>query len=301
VALLTYGNSGHAAACGWVRVDSGFTEDLDAIYQQLFALTTRGGTEYVGRVIRTSLDRLDWTPSRDALKLLFVAGNESADQDRQVPFREACRQAIARGIQVNAIYCGSSSDRIAPGWREVARLADGHFASIDHNRGTVEVATPYDKTLQALSADLNGTYIAYGREGKAGAARQAAQDANAASLSAPAAATRAAAKASRLYTNSRWDLVDAVKEKSVDLAKAEAEALPEPMRSMTVEERKAYVGEMAKKRADVRKRIADLNAKRSAFIRDRMEEQGRKADGAFDAAVRRALRAQAEKKGFAFE
>jgi hypothetical protein len=135
VALLSYGNDGYPAREGWVRVDSGFTEDLDGIYQRLFALTTNGGTEYVGRVIQTSLDRLDWTASKEALQLIFVAGNESADQDRDISFRDACRRAIAKGVMVNSIYCGPATDGVAPGWREVAALADGHFASIDTTKG----------------------------------------------------------------------------------------------------------------------------------------------------------------------
>ncbi len=300
VALLTYGNDGHNAAEGWVRLDSGLTEDLDTICQQLFSLTTNGGTEYVGRVIQASLDRLDWTPSNEALKLIFVAGNESADQDREVPFRDACRRAIAKGIMVNAIYCGPATDGIAPGWREVASLADGQFASIDHNTGTRDVATPYDAELQRLSAALNTTYLAYGREGAAGEARQAAQDANVAALSAPAAAARAEAKASALYVN-RWDLVDAVRDKGVDLETAKAEELPEAMRDMTVAERKAHVEAMAAKRAEIQQAIGALTAKRQAHIASERAKAGQANDAAFDAAVRKSMREQAEKKGFVFE
>ena len=52
VALLTYGNLGHEAENGWVGVASDLTDDLDVISQKLFALTTNGGTEYVGRVLQ---------------------------------------------------------------------------------------------------------------------------------------------------------------------------------------------------------------------------------------------------------
>jgi len=300
VALLTYGNDGHNAAEGWVRLDIGLTEDLDSICQQLFALTTNGGTEYVGRVIQASLDRLDWTPSNEALKLIFVAGNEPADQDPRVPFRDACRRAIAKGIMVNSIYCGPAGNAEAAGWREVAALADGQFASIDQNHGTVEVATPYDGDLQRLSAALNTTYVPFGREGAAGAARQRAQDANVAALSAPAAASRAMAKSSSVYVN-RWDLVDAVRDKGVDLETAKAEELPEPMRAMNVGERKAHVEAMAAKRAEIQQSIGALTAKRQAHIAAEQAKAGQAGDAAFDAAVRKAMRGQAEKKGFTFE
>jgi hypothetical protein len=301
VALLTYGNDGHNAAEGWVRMDSGLTEDLDTICQQLFALSTNGGTEYVGRVIQASLDRLDWTPSNEALKLIFVAGNESADQDRQVSFRDACRRAIAKGIMVNAIYCGPASHGDAPVWREVAALADGQFASIDQNNGTVEVATPFDAELQRLSASLNTTYLPFGREGAEGAARQVAQDSSVASLSAPAAASRAGAKASAVYRNGSWDLVDAVSDRGVDLETAKPEELPEPMRAMNGAERKAHVEAMAAKRAEIQKAIGSLNASRQAHIAAEQAKAGKAGDAAFDAAVRSAMRGQAEKRGFSFE
>lgn len=146
VALLTFGNNGHEPENGWVRVDSGFTDDLDLISQKLFALSTNGGSEYVGRVLQHAA-QLDWTASDDALKLIVVAGNESADQDREAPFREMCRSLITRGIMINSVFCGPVTDHVAPEWMEVAKLADGQFASIDQDNGTIVVQTPYDQEL----------------------------------------------------------------------------------------------------------------------------------------------------------
>jgi hypothetical protein len=163
----------------------------------------------------------------------------------------------------------------------------------------VEVATPFDQALSGLSADLNKTYVAFGRAGQAGAANQAAQDANAAALSPSAAASRAGAKASSLYVN-RWDLVDAAREKGFDLETVKAEDLPENMQKMSVEERKSYVSQMEQKRAEVQRQVAELSAKRQAYIQEQ-QKRGGPGDSAFDAAVRKAMREQAEKKGFSFE
>src|SRR5690606_29410391 len=70
VALLTFGNDRHDAARGWVATQTGFTADLDLVSQKLFALTTDGGTELVGRVLQTALDELDWSTDADALRLV---------------------------------------------------------------------------------------------------------------------------------------------------------------------------------------------------------------------------------------
>lgn len=299
VALLSYGNDGYPAGEGWVRLDSPFTEDLDAVYQKLFALTTHGGTEYVGRVVQAALGRLEWASTPDALKLVFVAGNESADQDRQVSFRDVCRQAIGRGVQVNAIYCGGAGDGDAPGWQEVARLADGQFASIDRNGGTVEIATPFDQTLQSLNTELNRTYIPYGAAGRAGSANQSAQDANASALSPSSSAARSAAKGSALY-RCVWDLVDACREKDFDLAKVKEEDLPEAMRAMSPAQRKAHVYETTRKREEIQKKIAEANVRRQEHIAEELKKQNRSEDQAFDRAVRESIHQQAEAKGFKF-
>jgi hypothetical protein len=300
VALLTYGNDGHDAAEGWVRIHQDFTEDLDAISQALFGFTTNGGTELVGRVLKTSLEKLAWTPGTGHLKLIVVAGNESADQDQAAPFRDVCRAAIAKGIQVNPIYCVRAEDAgIQDGWKEIARLADGHFAAIDQN-STVDLATPFDARLAELSTALNGTYVPFGEAGAAGKASQVREDANAQQLEGGADADRANAKSGRLYT-CRWCLVDATRNKDVKLEDLKDEDLPEALRGKTLEEKKTYLAEMLQKREGIQKEVAQVQAKRQEWLTAELAKRGAGADQAFDAAVRRALREQASAKGFEFD
>lgn len=301
VALLTYGNDGHIAEDGWVRVDSPFTEDLDEISRQLFALRTNGGTEYVGRVLREAGEQLDWTPSDDALKLIVVAGNESADQDQQFRYPDVCRSIISRGIMVNAIYCGNPADNIAPGWRDVAMLADGHYAAIDHNNGNIVIASPFDDKLAELSTAINTTYIPYGEKGQWGVTNQAQQDANAESLNTATAAQRCSTKGGALYWNGSWDLVDASKGEDFKLAEIKDADLPEAMRGMTLEEKQTHIETMQAQRAQIQKEIEAYSAKRMAFVNEEMKNQQSDADRSFDTAIRRAIRAQAQSKGFEFK
>lgn len=300
VALLTYGNNGHAAENGWVRLDAPLTEDLDLISQKLFALTTNGGTELVGRVVDAATKQLSWSASAGALKMIVVAGNESANQDQQMPFRAVCRESLARGIVVNSIYCGPFADHMAPEWREVAILAAGHFAAIDHQHGTVVVTTPFDDALVSLSASLNETYVPFGVHGAAAWGNQQQQDGNAASLSTAVAAQRCATKAGDLYSNGSWDLVDACKDKEFKLESVMAEQLPEAMRSMTLEQRRSFVDQQAAQREALQRRVAELDAQRQEFVAAEMKRIATKGDDSFDAAMRAAIRAQATGKGFAF-
>jgi len=300
VALLTYGNNGHAVENGWVRVDSGLTDDLDKISQQLFALTTDGGSELVGRVVDAATRQLQWSPAPDALKIIFVAGNETADQDREIPYRDACKRATAKGIQVNAIYCGGEADADAAGWREVAALADGQYMAIDHDNGTVAISTPFDEQLAALSVSLNATYLPIGAEGERGWLNQKAQDDNAGRVGAVEGAERGAAKASTLYRCS-WDLVDACKEKEFKLEALEPKDLPEALRGLTLEALREKIDEAGARRGEIQKRIQELDAKRRAFVEAERAKNADAGQKAFDKAVRDAIRSQACAKGFAFE
>ncbi|MDP6538703.1 MAG: VWA domain-containing protein [Planctomycetota bacterium] len=300
VALFSFGNDGDDPARGWVRRLVPLTEDLDLVSRELFALTTNGGTELVGRVVHSATTELDWTSGPGVLKLIVVAGNESADQDQQVRFGDACKSAIGRDIIVNAIYCGNPADELAPAWRDVARLADGQFAAIDQDHGTVTIATPFDDQLAALSGEINGTYLAYGVTGQAAAENQVAQDDNAAGLNPGAVAERAACKAGGLYWNGRWDLVDGCDAGIVDLATLPPEQLPEQMRAMSLEERREFVEGMAAERKAIQARVGELNVQRQAFLDAELRRQGLESDLAFDAAIRAAIRSQAGTCGFTF-
>jgi len=299
VALLTFGNLSHEAENGWVNVDSDLTDDLDAISQKLFALSTNGGTEYVGRVLQYA-GQLDWHPSDSALKLIIVAGNESADQDREAPFRTMCAELIARGVVVNSIYCGPVHDSIAPGWMEVANLAEGQFASIDQDNGTKVVMTPFDSELATLSTALNKTYLPFGARGQAGLANQAAQDANAEGLNSACSASRAVTKSQSLYYCS-WDLVDACSSGKVKLDDVDVDELPVTMQTMTIIQRKTYVTQMSRRRTETQDQIKQLSSKRAAWVAQEMLRQATDDSNSLDNAIRSAIRGQAGAKGFTFK
>jgi hypothetical protein len=301
VALYHYGNDGLKAENGWVKQLCPLTTDLDKVYEELFKLTTNGGSEYVARVMNAATTQLKWDKSKSALRMIFIAGNEPATQDPDHKLRDTCKAAATAGIIVNTIHCGSEAVGRKTGWSDAAAWADGQYAAIDHDRGTVVINTPHDKKLAELSGKLNDTYIGYGSAGKKGKARQAAQDSNASSLNPAASAQRASAKSGGLYTNATWDLVDASEGKDFDITKIKNEDLPEEMRKMTDAEKKAHVAKQAAKRAEIQKEIKTLSKKRDAHVKAEMEKKGLDEKASFDAALRTMVRTQAEKKNFKFE
>lgn len=298
VALLSYGNDGHDAAAGWVRVAVPLTGDLDLVSRELFALTTNGGTELVGRVLRAALEQLDWDRSADALRLLVVAGNESADQDAECPFRDLCKRAAEAGTLVDALYCGAAGDGDAAGWEELARLADGHYASIDTS-GAVAAATPFDEQLAALSTSLNATYVPYSAAGAAGWANQAAQDANAAALHPGVAAERAQCKSGALY-NCDWDLVDACRSGALKIEEVKTADLPESLRGLSREQLEAHLALQWQQRVQIQEQIRSLSGQRDGWLQELRAHSALDPAQVFDAALRAAVRAQAAAKGLAF-
>lgn len=301
VALYHYGNSGLKSSTGWVEQLCPLTDDLDSVYAKLFPLRTNGGEEYVARVVKAACDELDWNKDKDTLRMIFVAGNEAATQDRTYGLQETCKAAASRGVIVNTIFCGDMVEGQKTGWQDAAVWADGQYSAIDQNRGTVVVTTQYDKKLAELGAELNKTYVAYGKGGSAGAAQQAAMDGSAASVNAPAAAARAVAKSTGLYRNAGWDLVDAAREGKVEVEKVPEKDLPENMQKMTPEQRKQHVAEQAKKRAAIQAEIKQLSARRDAEVKEKMAKEGLDESKSMDAALRATVRDQAEKKNFKFE
>lgn len=296
VALLTFGCTGYDAAQGWVRVDAPFTADLDMVSQRLFALRTNGGDEYVARVMQRALE-LDWSADPQALKLLFVAGNEPATQDPAVDGPAQSRAAIARGIVVNSIFCGSPAHQDAAGWRDISKLADGQFATIEKDQGIV-ITTPFDAELTALSGQLNATYVPFGKDGCMWAANQVAQDANAVGLNPAAAAQRCQTKGGVLYANPHWDLVDACRDPKFDWGSVKKDELPEALRAMSTVELRDHVAMQRGKRDALKARVEALGRERDEFVRKETEKLGAAGKAMFESAVLTAVRQQAAAKGF---
>jgi len=300
VAILSYGNPSYGNTNGYVRIDQPFTRDLDAVNEKLFAFTTNGGDEYVARAVDRSTRALQWSPEPNALRIIFVAGNESAEQDPQIAVEQATRAALNKGIVVNTLYCGTDGDGVSPGWRKVANLTQGLYASIDQNAAAVaNIATPMDAELAKLNDELNGTYVAFGEKGDRYRENQIEQDENAALMSPSAKASRAVTKAGAMYDSSHWDLVDAL-ESGRTLEEFEPKDLPEEMQEMKEEERAVYLQSKLETRQEIQGQIARLDQDRREFIEEKRKEQIAGQGKGLDEAIQEGIRKVAAEKGFKF-
>lgn len=298
VALYSYGNTRYDQSAGWIRKELDLTTDLDKVSEKLFALTTSGGDEYHTRVARNALDQLQWSEDPRALKIIFVCGNEPLEQDREHPLKSVAAAATRKHIIINTIYCGSATDSEVPAWRDFAVLSEGTFTNIDQGRGTVAIATPYDKDLAELGTKLNSTYVFYGKEGAARKANQAVQDSNAESLSPATSAQRSVSKSSAVYRNADVCLVEKLMEDpTFDVNKIAEADLPDELRKLTPEARGKYLKDKVAERTALKKKIGELAKKREEHVQVERKKTASSGEKALDDAIRGAIRTQAKRKG----
>ncbi len=298
VSLYEYGKSSIPSGEGYLRMVVPFTTDLDRLSEELFALSTNGGDEYCGWVIKAATKGLAWSGEPADLKVIFIAGNEPFSQG-EVDFRTAVRAAAAKNIIVNTIYCGDYDEGVRTNWRDGALLAQGRYMHINHNERIAYIAAPQDAEISQLGNELNLTYIPYGMRGGEKKERQAMQDKNAAAMSEESVIQRSVAKASGLYSNAGWDLVDAVKDGRVKADSLKKDDLPSEMQKMSPGERKAYIDTKTKKRAELQARISRLNQERRVYIENETKKQAGK--NTLDTAIIKTVREQAGGKNFRFE
>jgi hypothetical protein len=108
-------------------------------------------------------------------------------------------------------------------------------------------------------------------------------------------------KASRLYDNSGWDLVDGTKKGAVKLEALKDEELPEELRGKSVEERKAVLSAKEKERTELQSRIQKLNQEREKYLAEKQKESASGADDTLDKAILQSVKTQAGARSFTLE
>ena len=297
IALYEYGNDGLPARENYIRMVTPLTHDLDKLSQDLFSLKTNGGSEFCGAVINQALKELDWSKDSTDLQVIFIAGNEPFTQGN-VPYFEACQKANELGVIVNTIHCGDFDEGIRTQWKHGAQITNGSYMSIDHNKVSKEIDTPFDDDIVRLNSELNKTYVSYGSKGKMKFENQAVQDNNAYKMDKKAFMQRSVSKSNNHYKSgaAEWDIVSKVQLDSSSLDMIEEideEQLPSAMKEMNVEERKSYVIEKSKERVKIEKEIATLNVKREKYITENTKEE---EDSGLGNALIEAIHQQAKTK-----
>jgi hypothetical protein len=292
--LYEYGNDNLSAENGYIRRVLPFSTDLDLLSEKLFALKTNGGSEYCGYVIKKAMNELDWTGNDNDLKLIFIAGNEPFDQGH-VSYRESANNAKKNGLVINPIYCGDFEEGLRTFWKEAALITNGEFMSIDQNKKTVYIDSPYDDDILKLNDKLNNTYVPYGTKGESYKMRQETEDKNASSYGSGNTVTRTVCKSKSVYKNAEWDLVDAAQEKDFELEEVESESLPDELKELSNKELKDYIQKKLAERKSIQDKINKLNAKRKKYVMSKSIKEDNLGN-----ALLKSIEKQATHKGYDF-
>jgi Mg-chelatase subunit ChlD len=282
------------------------TQDIDAVYAELFAYGAAGGgdtPESVNQALHDAVTRLDWSMDPSVYRVVFLVGDAPPhlDYPGDVPYAESLRLARQRDIVVNTIQCGNLATT-TPIWQEIASSGQGQYVSIAQDGAMLAVTTPHDEELARLNAELAGTALAYGDAD----ARESFARKLKGALSAPAAV--AASRLSYLeksgsgVSSGRGDLVDALAAGEVSLEDLSDEELPAALRPLEPAEQAAYVEGKRREREALQEKVQELSRQRDAYVKSELErrEVEGEADG-FDTKVLGTIRDQAARKGIAYE
>ncbi len=280
IAIYEYGKSSLSVQNHYVLRLLNLTNDLDEVSNQLFSLRTNGGDEFCGAVIKHSLDELTWSTDPSDLKMIYIAGNEPFTQG-PIRYQEVCADAKKRGIFINTIYCGPYDQGVNESWKDGATCSNGSYFNINSDAKIVTIPTPYDDQINSYNDSLNRTYYGYGKLGESKKLVQSAADSDAEVQSIASKVERTKAKASANYSNSSWDIVDAVNQKEVDILKLKDEELPMELKGKTEAEKLKFIDEKNAERKKYQTEIVNLSSERQKYIDEEMakrEKEGMKAD-----------------------
>lgn len=272
------------------------TDDLDAVYGHLMEFRAEGGgdgPESVNQALYESVTKINWSPDKKTLKIIFLVGDAPPHMDyaNDVHYPETCRRAVDKRIIINTVQCGNDR-QTQEVWERICRLAEGRYVQIDAaGGGVVTIATPYDGELAKINSELAGSTLGYGRS-----RREATKQAEAArELPAPAAAERAAyvSKAGRTSSD---DLLDDIKSGKAKLEDVSQDALPEQLKGLSTDKLHAVLEQIDQHRKTLMQQAGQLDRKRNEFIAKKLSETPKNALRAtFDGQVLHILQDQARR------
>lgn len=296
LSLYTFGDDRLLIKDGYIKQWNAFSNDLDLISQNLFALTTSGGEEYCGWVLADAVDDLNWTGRTSDLQIIVIAGNESFAQGTK-NYIESCKRSNQNNIIVNTIFCGHCPDGKSLFWEDAAIRGQGKYMCIDQDQQIEYIATPYDSLINDQNNKLNDTYIGYGAIGSKRKEMQLVQDDEASSFSSSNMTERVLSKSSRAYSNASWDILDLYNEDKEAVLKLEDKQLPEGLKGKSKKGKIDYLERLREERENIQRSIGSLSKDRTIFIKQ-YRAQNSTTENSLDAVMLSLIRAQASKIGF---
>ncbi len=280
------------------------TTDIQDLYANLLELRARGGGDWpesVNEALDVAVNKLHWTPSNDTRKIVFLVGDAPPHMDYAQDTKYPVTLAVARqkDIVVNTVQAGDARDTERV-WRDIAQNGNGRFIPIPQDGGhVVVIETPYDDDIIILQNEINRTVIPYGP--RALQKRTEDQTRQLAKVAA-AAPSQASDMASYINKRSRFsseavtgggDLVSDVAAGKQNLGSVKEDELPDNLRALKPEQRKAELDSQMKTRNALNEKLTALVQKRDAYVANQRAKAAPASPApAFDRVVEETLKAQ---------
>lgn len=283
--------------------------DLDSVYARLMDFRADGGgdgPESVNQALYDAIHNISWSQDPHTYKVVFLVGDAPPHMDYQddVKYPETLAAALKKDILVNTIQCGQSTSTTSQ-WERIAGLGQGRYFQVEQAGSAIAIATPFDKKLAELSEQLDETRLYYGtpeEKAKQEQKLKAGKKLHTAS-SLESRARRAAFNSSESGKSNflgEGELVDDVATGRVDISSVERDNLPESLQAMAPAEQEAVIAKKAKHRDELQRKIRDLSAQRSSYLKEKVEKRGG-ASASLDYKLYSTVREQAEEKGMKYD
>jgi len=286
IGLLAYRDRGDE----YITLMHDLTDDIDEVFANLGKIKAGGGgdtPESVNQALHEAVTLMKWSKDKNTTRMIFLVGDAPPHMDYQddVKYPVSCELAVRAGIVIHTVQCGNMS-ATTPIWKEIAKLSEGTYIHLSQTGGMVAITAPQDEEIARISRELGATSVAYG---------DARQQASVAGKNATAAAAAPAVAAERAAYNWRdegkavqgaGDLVADFTEGKVKLDEIKDEELPEQLKEMDADERKAFIEAQQVKRTELNTQLGELVRQRDAFVQTEKEKLAKDGKGdAFDLKV----------------
>ena len=276
------------------------SDDLQGIYGKLTRLVADGGDdipESVNAALDAAVSKMQWTSGDDVRRIVFLVGDAPPHmdyaQERQYP--AILKTARKMNITVNTVQAGDMPETTTV-WKEIAQYGSGRYHAIPQSGGEVVVIiSPYDDEILELQRELDGTVVPYGDQSMQEELRDKMSEKAASAPAVKLDNSKYYSKRGKTkeVVTGRGDLLGDIRNNRVELdAVADAE-LPEELRKAPKPERKIWIEQRLQKREALEGRIADVIAKRDAFVaQERAKTATAGAGDSFDRVVEETLKVQ---------
>ncbi len=302
--LVAYRDRGDA----YVTKVLDLSSDLDSMYASLMDYKADGGgdgPESVNQALYDAIHKISWSQDTQTYKVVFLVGDAPPHMDYQDDVKYPVTLAVAqqKGIKVNAILSGNGAHAMS-NWKQIASLGSGVYFQVEDSGNGIDISTPFDKQLAALSSKLDETKMYFGnREEKAKQQRKlAASDKLRKNSTTEAMARRAEFNISSSGAGNflgEGELVDAISSGRLELSEIDADQLPATLQAMQPAEQLEVIKEQVEKRKKIKQDIRQLAEKRADYLKKEVAKIGGSKDS-LDDKIYQAVRSQAAEKGLVY-